>query len=170
MTLWKILFHSDFFTKLNIKTFKGIKKQTVRDNHLTGKHYKQVLMISNAVKQRTVRYMTWVSTSPEGRWSVDWVMMAHTLTFHFFGMELLLMEVLVMMMSFMLPKYLSQKWETKCFLKKWQNWLTLPARSSTIQVRSSDGITSGILIVSETIFLSQIQITYNQWWDWVMTW
>ena len=137
---------------------------------MTGKHYGQVLMMSNAVRQMTVKYMTWISTSPEGRGSVDWVMMAHTLTFQFFGMELFVIEVLVMMMSFMLPKYLSQQWWTKCFSKKWQNWLSLPARSSTIQVKPSNGIMIGILIVFKTIFLSQIQITYNKWWDWVMTW
>jgi hypothetical protein len=49
---------TDFSTILNIKPFKGIKKETIRDNHLTGKHYGQVLMMSNAVKQMTVKYMT----------------------------------------------------------------------------------------------------------------
>jgi hypothetical protein len=41
-----------FFTILNIKPFKGIKNQTVKNNHLTGKHYGQVLIILNAVKKQ----------------------------------------------------------------------------------------------------------------------
>jgi hypothetical protein len=57
---------ADFFTVLNIKPFKGINKANIKNNHLTGKHYGQVLVILNAVIQSTVRYMS-VSTSPEGR-------------------------------------------------------------------------------------------------------
>ncbi len=59
-----------------------------------------------------------------------------------------------------LPKVMNKR-----FFEKMANWLISPARSSTIQVRQSNGIIIGILIVSETIFLSQIQITYNHGWD-----
>jgi hypothetical protein len=64
-----------------------------------------------------------------------------------------------------LPKMIN-----KMFFEKNAKLDSLPARSSTIQVRTSNGITIGIPIVFEAIFLSQIQITYDQWWDWVMKW
>ncbi len=75
---------------------------------MTGKHYGQVLMISNAVKQTIVRYdLSFNKSRKKGDCGLS--NDGTHISFPISGMELLLIEVLVMMMLFMLPKYLSQK-------------------------------------------------------------